>query len=73
MKTPEEFIKEKTGAKFNTHNVWTDCEHVWVDVLKWLNEYAEHAVNEQREIMAKHLNLRNVPRPKINEQAKTHD
>jgi hypothetical protein len=36
-------------------------------IYEAMEYYAEHAVNEQREIMARHLNLRNVPRPKLNE------
>jgi hypothetical protein len=34
-------------------------------IYEAMDYFAEHAVNEQRELMAKHLNMRNVPRPKI--------
>lgn len=32
-------------------------------ILKAMNEFAYRKVKEQRDIMAKHLNMRNVPNP----------
>lgn len=68
MKTPNECL----AAQVKKHSLSTPKNIEELDkflpaIYDAMEYFAEHAVNEQREIMARHLNLRNVPRPKISE------
>lgn len=63
MKTPEDVLE----SYWSSIDTMVPPMHKNL-IINAMLEYASHAVNEQREIMRKHLNLRNVPRPKyINE------
>lgn len=65
MKTFKEILME-VCQKRGLHNYHDYEVNDIIDELEEAAEYyAEQQVNEQREIMAKHLNLRNVPRPKL--------
>jgi hypothetical protein len=64
--------KECLAAQLQKYSLATpahieELERYLLPIYDAMEYYAEHAVNEQREIMAKHLNLRNVPRPKLEE------
>lgn len=66
MKTPSECLLaqlKKFGLDTEEHR--NAIDKYLYPIFEAMDYYAEHAVNEQREMMAKHLNLRNVPRPKL--------
>jgi hypothetical protein len=66
MKTPSECLHSqliKFGLDTPEHREAID--KYLHPIFEAMDYYAEHAVNEQRELMAKHLNMRNVPRPLI--------
>lgn len=68
MKTPSECLEaqlKKYGLLTAEHQEAID--KYLLPIFDAMDYYASHAVNEQRELMAKHLNMRNVPRPNINE------
>lgn len=68
MKTPVECLEaqlKKYGLLTSEHQEAID--KYLLPIFDAMDYYAQHAVNEQRELMAKHLNMRNVPRPNINE------
>lgn len=56
--TPEQVLKARgidTNVKVHPLTV--------VLVIEAMKDYAKYAVEAQRDIMAKHLNMRNVPTP----------
>lgn len=66
MKSPMEFLKQQLNTySLSTPEHWEEIDRYLLAIIDAMNYYAEHAINEQREIMAKHLNMRNVPRPKL--------
>jgi predicted RNA-binding protein Jag len=65
-KTPSECLE----SQLKKYGLMTEKHKQAIDkylhpIFEAMDYYAEHAVNEQRELMAKHLNMRNVPRPII--------
>ena len=66
MKTPRDYIKEIKPNDMNLkHIAETGIINatLLIDIEQIMVEYAMQKVNEQRELMAKHLNMRNVPQP----------
>jgi hypothetical protein len=59
MKTPEEFLM--TYSSFDRFKK-ANPDHL-IMMTKAMQDYAEYAVNAQRDLMARHLNTRNVPTP----------
>lgn len=64
MKTPEEILKEYCPS-MDTLFLDDNGKQFRERVVKAMMQYAQIAVDEQREIMSKHLNMRNVPKVKI--------
>lgn len=61
MKTPEEFLQTYASFEFDA---WKKDHPDQLRILsKAMKDYAEHAVDIQRNIMANHLNIRNVRKP----------
>jgi len=70
MKTAREFIAE---IKINDMNLRSIADNpdgringsLLVDIERVMRDYAKERVIKQRDIMAKHLNMRNVPNPEF--------
>ena len=66
MKTPMEcLLAQLKKHSLNTTDNLKEIDKYLHPIFEAMDYYAEHAVNEQRELMSKHLNMRNVPRPII--------
>lgn len=65
MKTFKEILMEVCQKRDLHHYDDYEVRDIIDEIEEAAEYYAEQQVNEQREIMAKHLNLRNVPRPKL--------
>lgn len=66
MKTPRDYIKEMTVDDLNLKHIGTTGVingSLLISIENAMIEYAKQKVGEQRDIMAKHLNIRNVPKP----------
>ncbi len=66
MKTPRDYIKEIRPNDMNFKQIAGSGiinGSLLIDIEYAMMEYARQKVNEQRDLMAKHLNLRNVPKP----------
>ncbi len=64
--TPRDYIKEIKPNDMNLkHIAETGIINatLLIDIERIMIEYAKQKVSEQRDLMAKHLNMRNVPTP----------
>lgn len=68
MKEPRDYIKEMKVDVINLHHIASTSVingSLLMSIESAMLEYAKQKVSEQREIMTKHLNMRNVPNPKF--------
>lgn len=68
MKEPRDYIKEiKIDALNLQHiaNTGVINASLLMSIEVAMIEYAKQKVSEQRDLMAKHLNMRNVPKPEF--------
>lgn len=49
----------------NCDNSDERADEVCLMIERYAREFAKEKVNEQRDLMAKHLNMRNVPKPQF--------
>lgn len=68
MKTPRDYIKEIKVDDLNLKHIGSTGiinASLLISIENAMIEYGKQKVDEQRELMAKHLNIRNVPKPEF--------